>query len=409
MPLLSVAEALTLIEQHAKPLAATTVPLEESLGLTLAEDVISDVDSPPHTKAMMDGYAIIASDDSPERRVLEEVTAGSVPTKTVTLGQATRIMTGAPMPEGADAVVPVEQTQTVGDGRMKLLADSPVAGKHVMPQGESMRMGQTVVGRGSQVRSIEIAVMAEVGHAAVQVIPQPTVGVLPTGSELAPVTAKPGPGCIRNTNGPMLLAAVAEAGAAPVDVNRDAGPPADTPEAIRDAILSAADCDVLLLSGGVSAGTKDLVPGVLQNLGARQIFHKVAVKPGKPIWFGLWTHADGRETYVFGLPGNPVSSLVCFAVFVRPLLAVLAGRSFGGLLPTKAHLADDLTHRGGREMFLPVSCQLDSDGERIVQQIGWRGSADLAGLVAANALLRLPIEPVEWPAGEPLDVLLLPR
>lgn len=407
--LLTVAEALQQIERSATPLAPVSQPLARSLGHVLAADVASDVDSPPHDKAMMDGYAVRSDDKTTEREVIEEVFAGDVPTKQVGQGEATRIMTGAPMPAGADAVVPVEQTE-LSDNRVRFTGPLPPAGKHVMPRGESLRSGQVVLQRGKSIRSAEVALLAEVGSATVSVIPTPMVAVLPTGAELVSPDQKPSRGRIRNSNGPMLLAAIEEAGCR----SMDAGVATDERSALRSAILAMRDADVLLVSGGVSAGDRDLAPGVLAELGVEKVFHKVAVKPGKPLWFGVWPAAEGgAPTYVFGLPGNPVSSFVCFQLFVRPLVAKLAGRGFVALPETTASLAGEISHRGGRETYLPARLEPaegfapTSGGSRQVRPVRWRGSADLAGLVAANALIRLPVEPVNWPAGQAVGVLQL--
>ncbi|MEM6329524.1 MAG: gephyrin-like molybdotransferase Glp [Planctomycetota bacterium] len=440
--LLTVADALRLIEQHATVLPAEPVALTEALGRTLAADVASDVDSPPHNKAMMDGYAVRSGDGMAPRAVVEEVFAGGLPTAEVGPGQATRIMTGAPMPAGADCVTPVEQTELAG-GSVSLTGKPPQAGKHVMPRGEAMRAGQTVLRAGAVVRPAEVALLAEVGAARVQAIRRPRVAVLPTGAELVPPSEKPGPGQIRNSNGPMLLAAVREASCQPID----AGVGPDDERGLRQAVQAArgpspageedSGADVLLLSGGVSAGDRDLAPGVLAELGVQRVLHKVAVKPGKPVWFGVWPPdaARGTPTWVFGLPGNPVSSFVCFHLFVRPLLSAIAGRGFAGLPMIRAALVKEHTHRGGRETYLPARVTTDAAGkpagpaggakpggpggtpvetpaerpvERLVEPVAWRGSADLAGLVAANALIRLPVEPGHYPPGTQADVLLLP-
>jgi len=403
--LLTVAAALQLIESRATALAPQAVPLSEAVGLLLAEDVASDIDSPPHDKAMMDGYAVRSEDDDPLRRVVEEVFAGDVPTANVGPGEATRIMTGAPLPTGADAVTPVEQTERVGDDQVRLLAPQIQAGKHVMPRGQAMRAGDVVLGRGTMIRPAEVALLAEVGCDPAPVTPRPRVAILPTGNELAPASQQPGPGQIRNSNGPMLAAAVAEAGATPCD----AGVAMDDAASLRQAILAARDAQVLLLSGGVSAGDRDLAPGILAELGVEKVLHKVAVKPGKPVWFGVWPpeQSMGAATYVFGLPGNPVSSFVCFELFVRPLLGQLAGRGFEGLAQRPAVLGADLDHRGGRETYLPAHCEPGPDGGLSVQPVRWRGSADLAGLARANCLLKLPAEPISLAAGDSGRVLLL--
>jgi molybdopterin molybdotransferase len=394
--LLTVSEALALIEAECCPLAPRELPLREAVGLRLAADVRSDVDSPPHDKALMDGYAVLSGDRSAERRVLEEVAAGATPTLSVTSGTATRIMTGAPIPVGADAVIPIEQSTLLPSGLVRFSTSNHRPGQHVMRRGDSVRAGHVVVQRGALVRALEIGICAEAGCVRVPVVPQPRVCVLPTGSELVPIGDQPGVGKIRNSNGPMLAAAVREAGF-PVHEAEAVG---DDRVELEEAVSDAFAADVVLLSGGVSAGTMDLVPPVLESLGVRRVLHKVAIKPGKPLWFGVKTHVDGRRTLVFGLPGNPSSSFVGFQVFVRPALAALAGAGFVGLTPTKAELTREIQHRGDRETFLPARWV-----ENRVEPVAWRGSADLAAWSAANALLRLPATPIDLPVGQIVEIL----
>lgn len=401
--LLTVDEALTLVEQYALPGDPIKQPLEVSLGQTLAEDIASDIDSPPHDKAMMDGFAVRSADGEQARRIVEDVFAGDVPTRHVGRSEATRIMTGAPVPDGADAVVPIERVELSGDAIRPL--QPLAAGKHIMPRGEAMRAGQVVLRAGESIRAAQVALLAEVGQAQVSVFPKPRVAVLATGAELVAIDQTPGQGQIRNSNGPMLTAAVSEAGGTAIQ----AGVATDDADALREAVASAGSAEVLLLSGGVSAGDRDLVPGVLKELGVERLFHKVAVKPGKPIWFGVWNRtAADRPTYVFGLPGNPVSSYVCFQLFVRPLLRCLAGSGFCGLPCQVARLTCGLSHRGGRETYLPARLTSKTDQQPAVEPVAWRGSADLAGFAAANALLRLPQQASEFSAGESVTVLLLP-
>ncbi len=401
--MLTVEQALTLIEQRAQALPATSVPLGEALGLVLAADAASDIDSPPHDKAMMDGYAVGSGDTSAERRVLEEVFAGGVPSLRVTPGAATRIMTGAPLPEGADTVVPVELTELVDAQTVRVPLPGPAAGKHVMRGGEAIVAGRVVLKSGSRIGASQVALLAETGHAEVNAVPRPSVAVLATGDELVDASQRPGAGQIRNSNGPMLHALISEAGATPVEL----GVARDEPASLESKLRGGRDCDVLLVSGGVSAGDRDLAPGVLEQLGVEQLFQKVAVKPGKPIFFGVWPREGSRPTCVFGLPGNPVSGYVCFQLFVRPLLSALAGGAFVGLPEVSVRLEQPVSRRGGRETYLPTVATLGNDGLWRATPTAWRGSADLAGLAAANALLRLPPQQADYAAGTRLPALLL--
>lgn len=400
--MISVEEALALVEKHARPLAPRRVALVDAPGLVLAEDVVSDVNSPPYDKSLMDGYAVVASDRQPERRVLEEVAAGGVPRLPVTRGTATRIMTGAPLPEGADAVVAVEQTEMVSDSTVRLLEVESQPGQHLMRLGTSLRAGDVVLRAGAALRPIEIAILAEIGHGVVNVQPRPRVAVLPTGNELVHVGDKPAAGQIRNSNGPMLVSAAIRAGADGFEL-----PIArDDRDQLRTLVEEGLAADVLLLSGGVSAGKFDLVPEVLTEFGVKEVFHKIALRPGKPLWFGVKDFGD-RRALVFGLPGNPVSSFVCFELFVRPAVAALAGRGFAISNPISARLDQAFHHRGGRAACLParLSAAGAADERPQVQILPWHGSADMATLARANGLVCLPAEPVSLDAGSPIKVL----
>ncbi|MCI0491666.1 MAG: molybdopterin molybdotransferase MoeA [Planctomycetes bacterium] len=414
--MLTVEQALELIAQHSKPLAPVRVPLGEAFGLVLAEDVRSDIDSPPYDKAMMDGYAVVSSDRNPVRQVLEEVAAGAVPHHAVVPGTATSIMTGAPLPEGADAVVPIERTELIDVGSVRLHQVDPNPGQHVLPLGASLRAGETVLREGALLRPLDIAILAEFGHAVVAVRPQPRVAVLPTGNELVPVGEKPAAGQIRNSNGPLLLAALRQVGAEAIDL----GIARDDRDDLRRRIGQGLAANMVLLSGGVSAGKFDLVPEVLAELGVEQVLHKVALRPGKPFWFGVRRQPD-HNVLVFGLPGNPVSSFVCFELFVRPAMAALAGRGFVHPRSVTARLSHAYDHPGGRAACLPARVAdsgLADAAEHClpssragygltVEILPWKGSADLAALARANSLARLPTEAQHFEPGMLVEVLLV--
>jgi molybdopterin molybdotransferase len=236
------------------------------------------------------------------------------------------------------------------------------------------------------------------------VFPRPTVGVLPTGDELVEAHEATGPGQIRNSNGPMLLAAVRAAGALAVDL----GVARDDPADLRAKITRGLECDVLLVSGGVSAGIKDLVPGVLAALGVVEKFHQVRVKPGKPLWFGV-RESEGRRSFVFGLPGNPVSTMVSFKLFVEPALAALAGAEFSGPATQRAELAAKFKHRGGRPTYHPCRRVRDDAGDQrpMIEPLDWRGSADLATLTRADCLAVFPAGDYELAAGDAVEWIAL--
>ena len=325
--MLTIDEALARVLSHARQLAPERVRLGSALGHVLAEDVTSDVDSPPHDKSTVDGYAILAADlvaGRGEFSVIEQVVAGAVPSHAVTPGSAIQIMTGAPLPAGADAVVMIERTEMLPERPLPCIRIDDTrcrSGQNIVRQGASLRCGEIVLERGHMVRSIEIGLLAEVGRGEVDVIRLPQVAVLATGNELVPLDQVPGPGQIRNSNEPLLAACVARAGGIP----RPLGIAVDQPAELRRLIAAGLESDVLVVAGGVSAGVLDLVPGVLAELGVEQVFHKVNIKPGMPLWFGILPGQPAAKL-VFGLPGNPVSSYVCFELFVRPALARMAGR-----------------------------------------------------------------------------------
>jgi molybdopterin molybdotransferase len=402
---LSVPDAQAIILREVRlPAPQETALTPPALGLVLAADIHSDVDSPPHDKAMMDGYAVRCADlrsGSGTLRVLEEITAGRVPTQALEQGCASRIMTGAPIPAGADAVVMVERTRLLGDGRVEVNDAAPQPGQHILRRGAEMQRGDVVLAAGAVLRPQEFGILAAVGRAAAPVIPRPEVAVLSTGDELVEADEAPGPGQIRNSNGPMLAAQAARAGAAV----RYLGIARDRPESLRPLIEQGLQAAVFLLSGGVSAGTLDLAPDLLREAGVKPHFHKVSMKPGKPALFGTRDHGDGRRTLVFALPGNPVSSFVCFELFVRPALLRLAGHPGTGGQPCTAALGEDFVYNTDRPTYHPA--RLQWAGQWQVRPVPWQGSADLRALAQANALLLLPPGNHRHAAGQMFTVLAL--
>jgi molybdopterin molybdotransferase len=413
------------------------LPVAECLGLVLAEEIRSDIDSPPFDKAMVDGYAIRAADLNDGRgelEVIEEIMAGATAEKTAVAGQCWRIMTGAPIPAAADAVVMHERTAFLGTnaspsereqgpafgklGRVLIEETKFRPGQNILRATASMRHGETVLLPGHEIRPTEVGLLAEVGRTEIAVIARPSVAVLSTGNELVQPQQAPIGGQIRNSNGPMLTAAIRAAGATPVEL----GISRDDPAELRDKFSQGLQSDVLVISGGVSAGALDLVPSLLKELGVEEVFHHVHLKPGKPLWFGVrresrtpspqsrsaeLTAEAPAPCLVFGLPGNPVSSLVCFELFVRPALGRLAGKEVAEKLATiHARLAADFVHRGDRPTFFP-SIRAPSDDGPTVTPLAWSGSADLRTLVSANALALFGPGDREYRSGETIDVLSL--
>jgi molybdopterin molybdotransferase len=406
--MLTVTQALDQIVREVVAFAPEQVALNDALGLVTAEDVLSQEESPPFDKALMDGYAVVASDIAAGHReliVVDEVTAGRTPSRDIVSGQATRIMTGAPIPAGANAVVPVEMTELV-DGnpdRVRILLDSIVPEKHVIRRGTNKRAGEEIVPAGRMLRAQELAALAELGCARISVRRKPSVAVLATGDELVTTDQAPGPGQIRNSNETMLCGQLCNAGAVSIPL----GIARDNPEDLRRHIEDGLNADILLLSGGVSAGKLDLVPSELERAGVEQIFHKVRVKPGKPVWFGVLRRGS-NSCLVFGLPGNPVSSMVCFELFVRTAIRRLMGQFPAIPQLLTARLTHSHSHKDDRETYFPASVEWTVDGPT-VQLMKWHGSSDLQSTVDADAMVVFPPEPKKYSQNDRVEVVLWSR
>ncbi|MEK6257532.1 MAG: molybdopterin-binding protein [Planctomycetota bacterium] len=575
--MLSVAQAFDKLLATVEPLEAVSLPLSDVLGLTLAEDVSAPEDSPPFDKSLMDGFAVRAADVANgfvSLKVVEVVTAGRVPSQPVGPGEATQIMTGAPIPEGADLVVKIEEALP-DINSVHVTTKSVAPGTNILRRGTSVRAGDVVLKAGMKLNGSRIGALAELGRAAVKVHRRPIVAVLATGDELVPIDQTPGPGHIRNSNEAMLVALLQAAGAIPVPL----GIARDNRDILRAMIQQGLQCDMLVLSGGVSAGTLDLVPSELTAASVREVFHKVELKPGKPVWFGVWEArpavpsvvaatdarsesepaeqispgtnfsldefheriqsmrrggalhdflrsipffsrlvafkndpvvydelqridaillamsqwekdhperidifrarriaddsgttiedvdrliADFRRTatlleksafrsvaqrmrdfreytssmsgearsesaksvesaiqtapvedsecltpskcHVFGLPGNPVSSLVCCELFVRTAIRRLMGEQPPLPRPMPARLEHDYSARADRPTYHPAKLMWSPEGA-VVKLVPWHGSSDLCGTVAANAMAFLSGEAKEYRAGDVLEVI----
>lgn len=398
--MITVEDAFRLVAQHVEPLSTTSVPLGDALGMTLAVDATADRDSPPWRKSIMDGFAVCADDiggSSTTLEIIETVAAGASPTKRVQSGQATRIMTGAPMPEGADSVVMIERCKIDEAASQVNIEEMTLRhGQHVMDRKSNFAEGQLIFAAGHRVRDIDIGLLAEVGAATVEVHQRPTAAVLPTGDELVDVSLLPEGPQIRNSNGPMLLAMLNSRGVEAVDL----GIGRDDRDDLLAKMKQGLESDLLLLSGGVSAGTRDLVPQLLIECGVQEVFHKVKMKPGKPVFFGTHVRADGRRGFVFGLPGNPVSSLVGFRLLVCHALARMAGSA----LQSKPTLpmyrtANEHQTRGDRPTFWPGRI-VESDAGPLVEALDWKGSSDLRTLGHAEGLIEFSIPGKTYPKSE---------
>lgn len=375
-----------------------TVPLNEARGRVLAEDAVADRDYPPFNRSTRDGYAVRAADVSAVPATLDcrgLVRAGAHFDGAVRPGQCVEIMTGAPVPAGADAVVMLEQTRAEGDAVEVRRAVEP--GANVVRQGSEAGAGSVVIRHGHRLGAGEIGLLASVGRACVRVAAPPRVAILPTGDEVVPVKQPPEWFQIRNSNAVTLAAEVAAAGGIPLEL--PIAP--DEKSVLRRLVERGLEADVLLLSGGVSAGKYDFVEDVLGQLDAEFFFQSVAIRPGKPLVFG-----QAREKFFFGLPGNPVSTYVTFELFVRPALAMLQGAGFECRVLLRARLGKPFRQRHGLTAFMPARVTLEG-ADPVVRLVGWQGSGDLVGLAAANCFLVVHPSQTELAEGDWVDVLQL--
>ena len=400
--MLSVDQAFESILSTVAAAPAASVSLSQAYDQCLAADLATPHDSPPFDKSMMDGFAVVAEPQPQTLQVLETITAGTVPQATVTPGTACRIMTGAPMPAGANCVVPIEKVafDESQPATVKIDDDQFVAEKHVLRQGASAQAGESLLAAGIRLRPQHIAALAEFGIAEIPVRPVPKVGVLATGDELLTFDEPLTPGRIRNSNEPMLISQITQAGAIPVPL----GIARDNVADLKERIAAGLKNDFLVLTGGVSAGTLDLVPAELAAAGVVEVFHKIAMKPGKPLWFGRLQTED-HTCYVFGLPGNPVSSMVCFDLFVTTAMRQFCGQA--AVLPAyrSVQLTAPIAVRGDREIFMP--CQFEVvEGVIQATAVRWGGSADLRSTATAHGLCRLSPECSQYEAGQTVPAVI---
>jgi molybdopterin molybdotransferase len=390
-PLLSVEEAEGIISAFPLAVRAADVPLAAALNLFLGRDILSPVDMPEFDKSAMDGYALLAEDDSREFRIGETIAAGTPPSLPLARGRCARIMTGAMLPPGAGRVVRREYAEEA-DGLVRIVRQEPT--DNVRRRGEDLRRGQPVLARGERLTAARVALLASLGIAAVPAARRPRVGVITTGSELIAPGSPLAPGRIYDSNSYSLAAQLRESGAEPVLLAGVADEAAATARAIADGLAA---CDALILSGGVSAGDFDYVPAAMTSAGCTVHFRRVAVQPGMPTVFAS---RDGQP--VFGLPGNPVSTFVIFEVFIKPLLLRWQGHDFQPLLQPAELQPGFRRARSERTAFLPVACRAGR-----AELLAYHGSAHLHALSRANALLRVPAGVSEIPAGSTVDVRLL--
>lgn len=392
--MISVEEAVSLVLQNAPALGSESVPLSEAIGRVLAEDIIADADLPPFDRAQMDGYAVRAVDvtNVPARlKIVGESAAGAGWHQEMKAGEAVRIMTGAPVPKGADAVQQVELTREFNGGGEVEILERVNAGRSIVKQAAEIKGGEIVLRGGEEINAQTIATLASFGYAQVKVGKRPRVAVMATGSELVNVDEKPGADQIRDSNN-YTIEAYAKLAGATVERLPLAG---DDRELLKNQMTAAIErCDVLVTSGGVSMGVYDFTKAAFRDLGAEIFFERVALRPGKPTVFGRV-----GETLIFGLPGNPVSVAVTFNLFVRAALRAMQGATEPSLPQERAILTRDVKPSVDRDSYLPAVLRTDEKGVLLAEPLKWGGSSDFVSFARATALVNVPAGPELVRAG----------
>ena len=428
-PLISPDEARHIVLSHSAPLTSVVLPHAEVLGFTLAQDIAANDDLPPFDNSSMDGYALLADDtrgaspDVPKTlAVVGTVAAGSAIEYSIAAGHCAKIMTGAPIPSGADAVLMREETNeedVESSGKVQVLAQAK-QGENIRRRGSDVRQGEVVIPRGTLIRAAQWGMLASLGYAQVEVFPRPRVGLVTTGDELVGVEAELQNGQIRDSNS-WTLRALAQSCGAQVE-HRKVG---DDAQKLREALLSMFEtCDVVVTSGGVSAGDFDPVRDVLPTI-ADLHFWKIAMKPGKPVMFATRheiaeaeaesaeaeaesAEAEGaRKIPIFGLPGNPVSVMVAFEQFVRPALLQMQGRSDWKRTKLRVRVLDSFRSSEGRTEFARAVVRQDESGEWTAQVQSDQGSGRLSTMINANALLIVSAKATQVNAGDVLTAELI--
>lgn len=406
MTVLALEDARHEVEKHAWTVSALnseSVDLLQATGRILAKPVKADRDLPPFPRATRDGFAVRAADvtDPPSRlKVIAEIAAGAnVGNLTLKKGECAEIMTGAAVPAGADAVVMVEYTS--GNGSEVEIHRNVESGENVVPRGAEAQEGQLLLEPGTRLNPAAIATCASVGLANVEVFQKAQVAILSTGDELVDLTTRPLDHQIRNSNSFSLAAQVMRTGATPVllPIARD------EKTRLRALVEQGLNCDLLLLTGGVSMGKYDLVEIVLQELGAEFIFTGAKIQPGKPVVFGKVTWR-GKAKYFFGLPGNPVSTMVTFELFARPMIEALSGSTAMPLRYDSARLRSEIKTKTGLTRFLPAILTGEFESQE-VELVRWQGSGDMVSTARANCLAVIPPDREKIEAGEVLSLLRL--
>jgi molybdenum cofactor synthesis domain-containing protein len=402
--MISVAEAIEIVRQQTLQLPSEQVKLQHALGRVLAQEVVADSDLPPFDRSQMDGYAVRAEDvrEAPARlRIVGESAAGKGWHNQLEEGQAVRIMTGAPVPVGADSVQQVELTHELKDGTVVELLESVETGRSIVKRGAEIKAGEVVLSVGTTINAAMMAVLAAFGYAKVEVFRRPRVAVLATGTELVAVDKNPGQDQIRDSNN-YSIGAYAELAGATVERLPLTG---DDTSLLKKQITKAAErCDVIVTSGGVSMGVYDVTKAALKELKAEVFFERVALRPGKPTVFARLPNG----ALVFGLPGNPVSVSVTFNLFARTALLAMQGATEPALKAETAVLAKVVKGTMDRESYLPLQLTTNDDGQLIAFPLKWGGSSDFVAFAVATALAIVPAGVKTIEAGSLVRVVRLP-
>jgi molybdopterin molybdotransferase len=399
--MISVEEALGILLSDLPARRVEQVPFQSALSRVLAEDLVATSDIPPFYRSAVDGYAVLAADvqNAPvELALIGESRAGGGMPGSMQSGDAMTIMTGAPVPDGADAVQMVELCRPLDEGRKVSILKPVQARENIAPRGSEAKAGETILKTGHRVGPAEIAVMATFGYSQVKVYRKPRVAIFATGDELVEFNQSPRPDQIRNSNAYCLASQLRL-----MDLDAEyLGIVRDDKEELQRKMIEGLERDVLIITGGVSMGEYDFVHHVFQALGLEILFSKVAIKPGKPTVF-----ARRGNNLVFGLPGNPISALITFECFVRPVLGRLCGMTSPELPRMKGELLADMKQSPGRTAFMPAWVSWKEDGWK-VEPLLWKSSADIVGFTGANAAFIFPKHRDFLGKGEIVELMLLP-
>jgi len=379
--MISIDEALQIIYENTKRLGSITVRLNDAYGMVLALDVYSDMNIPPFKKSAVDGFAVNSENikDVPTLlKIKETIAAGSIEKGDISSGECVKIMTGAPVPYKADAVVMIEDTETTDDGKVRIMKNV-IRGENICRKGEDVKEGELVLKKGSLIGGAETAILSSVGKNKVKVYKKPSIGIISTGNEIVEPYNPVPVGKIRNCNGPMLVALTESLGCRA----KYLGIADDVEDKLTTLIEKGLENDILLMSGGVSMGDYDLVPKVLESEGVKRLFHKVMVKPGKPLFFG-----KKAKTIAFGIPGNPVSNFTTFNIFIKPAIHKLMGRSDYMLNIIDGFMAKDFTSKSNRVHIVPSIYKIEC-GRFRVKPFNLNGSADIIAMSNCNCLIMI--------------------